>query len=276
MKRRSTYLLTWNPKRFRWAVASTIAEFETSGSTTVRWSCGRTKRIEPGDRLFWLRQGSEPRGILASGTACSRPRTGRHWNPARGGTTQFLQCRLDALVDPESDGVLRLSRLRRGALGLVHWRTQASGIALAAEAAEQLERLWATHLEAVGRAPTGVAEEVASPSLYKEGAITTIAVNRYERDARARKACIAHHGATCAACDFDFATTYGRLGKGYIHVHHIVPLHTMGSTDAVDPVTDLRPVCANCHAMLHRGGVLRSISDLRRCLRRQSATRTRA
>ena len=45
---------------------------------------------------------------------------------------------------------------------------------------------------------------------------------------------------------------YGELGKDFIHVHHIVPLNTIGEEYKVDYKNDLIPVCPNCHAMLHR------------------------
>jgi 5-methylcytosine-specific restriction protein A len=35
-------------------------------------------------------------------------------------------------------------------------------------------------------------------------------------------------------------------------VHHLVKISSSGAEHEVDPVTDLRPVCPNCHAMLHR------------------------
>jgi hypothetical protein len=31
----------------------------------------------------------------------------------------------------------------------------------------------------------------------------------------------------------------------------------------VDPVADLRPVCPNCHAVIHLGGACRSIDEVR-------------
>lgn len=42
------------------------------------------------------------------------------------------------------------------------------------------------------------------------------------------------------------------MGKGFIHVHHIVPLHTIKSDYVVNCATDLIPVCPNCHAILHK------------------------
>ena len=53
-------------------------------------------------------------------------------------------------------------------------------------------------------------------------------------------------------CGFEFGDQYGEWGEGFIHVHHVVPLAKRGERYEVDPVHDLVPVCANCHAMLHR------------------------
>jgi HNH endonuclease len=64
-------------------------------------------------------------------------------------------------------------------------------------------------------------------------------------------------------CDFNFATVYGPLAEGFIHVHHVKPLSEIGAEYEVDPVADLRPVCANCHAIIHLGGECRSIEEAR-------------
>jgi len=55
-----------------------------------------------------------------------------------------------------------------------------------------------------------------------------------------------------AQCGFNFEVAYGPLGEDFIHVHHIVPIGTVGAEYSVDPVKDLIPVCPNCHAMIHR------------------------
>jgi 5-methylcytosine-specific restriction protein A len=44
---------------------------------------------------------------------------------------------------------------------------------------------------------------------------------------------------------------YGERGRGFIHVHHVKPLSKLKRSQKIDPVNDLRPVCPNCHAMLH-------------------------
>jgi len=53
------------------------------------------------------------------------------------------------------------------------------------------------------------------------------------------------------ACNFNFEKTYGEIGKGYIHVHHIKPISESGET-IVNPATDLVVLCANCHSIIHR------------------------
>ena len=95
-------------------------------------------------------------------------------------------------------------------------------------------------------------DEVDQRATLVEGAITCVTVNSFERNPRARAACIRHHGHRCAVCSFDFREAYGPLGEGFIHVHHLVELSAIRSEYQVDPVRDLRPVCPNCHAMLHR------------------------
>jgi predicted HNH restriction endonuclease len=88
---------------------------------------------------------------------------------------------------------------------------------------------------------------------YPEGAKKQITVNSYERNPDARKKCIDHFGAICSVCDFNFEKIYGGIGEGFIHVHHLVEIHTKkGEEYKVDPIKDLIPVCPNCHAMLHK------------------------
>jgi 5-methylcytosine-specific restriction protein A len=105
------------------------------------------------------------------------------------------------------------------------------------------------------------------PGTYPDGAVARVAVNRYERDAEARRACIAHRGTSCAACGFSFEMAYGEVGADFIHVHHVVPASQVGSAYQLDPLTDLVPLCANCHAMAHHGvGSPRSEAELRQMI----------
>jgi len=99
-----------------------------------------------------------------------------------------------------------------------------------------------------------------------EGAVTQVKVNRYERDPKARTACITYYKPVCMICGFDFRLKYGDLGKGFIHVHHVTPLSETGARYQVDPIKDLLPVCPNCHAMLHMTKPPLSVSTLKKLI----------
>ncbi len=116
-----------------------------------------------------------------------------------------------------------------------------------------------------GRLPEEVAE---SPTLF-EGAVRQVTVNAYERNPVTRQRCIAAHGTTCCVCGFSFGAVYGPEAEGYIHVHHIRPMSEVGGEYVVDPVEDLRPVCPNCHAVLHLGGECRTIDEVRQLVAQQ-------
>ena len=85
-----------------------------------------------------------------------------------------------------------------------------------------------------------------------EGAKKQVIVNAYERSPIARQECIEEYGYKCYICDFDFEKVYGEIGKGFIHVHHVKPLSEIEDEYEINPIKDLRPVCPNCHAMLHK------------------------
>ena len=95
-------------------------------------------------------------------------------------------------------------------------------------------------------------EELPEVASLLEGATTTVCVNKFERNSQLREQCVQHWGCKCSVCDFDFSATYGEIGRGFIHVHHVVPLASIRNAHEVDPIKDLIPVCPNCHAMLHR------------------------
>src|SRR5262249_29862814 len=100
----NAYLLTWNPEQWEWADLESMAEQTAEGRPVEgQWSCGNTKRIRPGDRLFLLRQGVEPRGIIAAGWATSGSYESPHWDAARrerGDTALRVNIRFDRILNP--------------------------------------------------------------------------------------------------------------------------------------------------------------------------------
>ena len=55
---------------------------------------------------------------------------------------------------------------------------------------------------------------------------------------------------------------------GVIHVHHLIPLSSVDADYEVDPVRDLRPVCPNCHVVLHHREPPYSLEEARQFLQR--------
>lgn len=122
--------------------------------------------------------------------------------------------------------------------------------------------------EAGGKTTPVIYPEEANPlkDAYWEGKRLKIYVSAQERDPAARAACIAHHGAKCAACGLEFHKRYGGIGIGFIHVHHRKPLGKSTRRRKVDPIKDLIPVCPNCHAMLHTSDPPLTVNRLRKMM----------
>jgi 5-methylcytosine-specific restriction protein A len=187
---------------------------------------------------------------MASGFALGSPFEDGHWSGDPDKTALYIDLRFDVLLHPFQEEILMRSILEER-IPSVHWTPQASGTAIKPEEAAHLEFMWSRHLEEIGLSPIQFSEEISTAERYWEGAVSRIVVNAYERNPRARRACIDYHGCKCAVCGFDFEEVFGEIGKVYIQVHYLKQLAEIGEQYEINPVTDLIPVCPNCHAMLH-------------------------
>ena len=268
----ATYLLTWNPGKWQWPTAEferVLQSLEASGRAEDQWSCGKTKRITPGDRVFLLRQGAEPRGLVASEWVTSNPFPDKHWGASGAFAPQALYVELtwDWL---SATPVIDRRELDSAPFAGVNWNTQSSGISIDSEIAQALELQWGQRTGSLFQTPP---DEITEPQ-YWEGAATVVRVNAYERNAAARAKCIEHYGPRCAVCEIDFATRYGKVGRGFIHVHHLVPVGKIKRQYKIDPVADLRPVCPNCHAVIHRQEPPYTIAEVRKMMMHAGASRS--
>jgi 5-methylcytosine-specific restriction protein A len=259
-----TYLLAWNPNRWVWVnLDNDRMAVRRGGSARQRWSCGKVTHIAPGSRFFLIRLGQEPKGIIGSGRIASAPYKAAHWDLTResGATALFVDVDFDSL---SSKPLIDWGTLNSPPLEGFHWATQMSGIKIPSIQSAALEKLWrsVTPVKEIA-----IPEEVLEGIRFQEGALKKIQVNVYERDARARAACIEHYGHKCSVCDFDFEKVYGEIGVGYIHVHHLIPLSKIVKEYSVDPVKDLRPVCANCHAVIHLRTIPFTIEEVKRFMK---------
>lgn len=70
----------------------------------------------------------------------------------------------------------------------------------------------------------------------------------------------------CAACGFSFAKAYGEAGRAYIEAHHNVPVSEL-SEETVVRISDLSPVCSNCHGLIRRHRPWLTIDQVRSLLK---------
>lgn len=103
---------------------------------------------------------------------------------------------------------------------------------------------------------------VEESGVHTEGHVFVSHCVGYERNRKARQECLKHYGYKCAVCGFDFEKEYGPIGHEFIEVHHIVPVSSIGKAYVVNPVLDLRPLCSNCHSMIHRNSQVLTIDEL--------------
>lgn len=242
------FLLTWNPKKWAWDDRSeAIAQVETTGMYFDRWSVGNRTDLPRGSRVYLMRLGEHPKGLVGCGWSISSPHRTPHWATSRAASGEqalYVGVEFDVLVE---EPILTLDDLGRPPFDVVpSWTPQSSGLELPSEVAQELEAT-------IGRMNPRSATDATQMRLHSEGAKRQFITTSYERNSRARRDCIAHYGASCIICGFDFGKTYGHQFEGHIHVHHLQQVSDIGESYLVDPVKDLRPVCPNCHAALHLG-----------------------
>ena len=254
----SSYLYTWNPERWTWCdQQDAIYRVNNGDQYDMYWSCGNTKRIEIGDIFFLMRLGVEPKGIIGCGYISSRAYTLPHWNEAKAkeGKTAL---RTDLLFKALSEEpIVPLSYLQEK-YPIHTWTPQTGGLSIPYEIADELF--------AIIQSDTMFSfEPVAKKEveLFAEGKAKSVTYKTYDRSPAARQACIEHHGYSCSVCNFNFELTYGKLGSKYIEVHHLKQVADVGEEYLINPINDLRPVCANCHRMLHKTRPPISIEELK-------------
>lgn len=87
---------------------------------------------------------------------------------------------------------------------------------------------------------------------FCEGNKNQVLVNTYERDRRNRAAAVSIHGYRCKACGRTMSEIYGEVANNMIDIHHVIPLSIASENYIPNIITDLLPLCPNCHAIAHR------------------------
>ena len=250
----NAYLLSWNPDVWSWPnLQNNIKTFKQNGELLHSWSTGKRRHLPVGSRVFLIRLGVEPKGIIGSGWTVSEP----YIDDER----RYVRFVFDTLHDKP---LLPLEELKK--ISKFHWSIQGSGVEIPAKTVSVLENTWK---DKQGMRLPPVIEETSNPKHYPEGAVVKTTVNAYERNPAARRDCIAHYGTACIVCGFEFGEFYGSSMADYIQVHHLIPLSSLGKQYRVNPVHDLRPVCPNCHAVIHSTQPPLSIYEVKKLVSRR-------
>jgi 5-methylcytosine-specific restriction protein A len=209
-----TYLFVWNPKRWTWeTLEQDIEKVNLTGKCFQRWSCGNTKSIQRGDRIFLVKVGTEPKGIIGAGFATTEPFLERHWS-GENKVASYIDIDFEVLLNSDKEPILTLNILKTGNLSQYSWIPQASGISIRPELADELEAVWFDFLttQKIRHNPFVPAENETQKT-YTEGTPNQVTLTKYERNPFARKKCIAHFGLSCVVCDFNFEKTYGLFAQ---------------------------------------------------------------
>ena len=252
-KKMKTFLFAWNPKKWDWTtLEQNIDEIEQTGRTSLRWSVISHKKISPGDRAFLVRLGKEPKGIMASGFVSTSPFLSKHWS-GEDKLVYRVMIDFEVILNPAFEPLLSIDVLNQGGLAKTDWTPQSSGIEINSEVTDELEAVWFDFLTTQGiRHNPFIETDNDEQKVYTEGTPNQVLVTKYERNPYARKTCIDYYGLSCYVCQFNFENKYGELGKDFIHVHHLKQISEIGKQYIINPIDDLRPVCPNCHAMIHK------------------------
>jgi 5-methylcytosine-specific restriction protein B len=139
-----TWLLSWNPERWRWQSLAVDRQSTAAGRTvTDRWSCA-SGQVKEGDTVYLVRVGVPPRGVVARGTVLKAPYEAPHYDPARakaGDPASYVDVEFNAIRDAEKDPVVSIEELSAAAPDQT-WSPQASGIIIAPPAAKVITELW--------------------------------------------------------------------------------------------------------------------------------------
>ena len=144
-----TWLFTWNPLRWSWddrydGYEEMIRQIAQVGKAYATWSCGVNRSIKEGDRVFLIRLGLEPRGIMASGHAATGVFVGPHWDSPRGikgDLSKRVYIEFDKIIDPVNDFILGMDELKQISPTFC-WSSQASRIQIPEEIANEVECIW--------------------------------------------------------------------------------------------------------------------------------------
>lgn len=229
----ASYLLLWNPDRFSFDdLPRLIDRLDAGERPQDNWSTGVRRSMPIGSKVFLLRVGQEPKGIVGEAFTTGDPVAGRHWQGD--GEAVYVSLRWTSLIDPSVEPPLDRAGLP------IPERVQGGGIEIAPEDAALIEAAWGEHLARLeGAATISVVEGQEVVGLRRH--------RRRERSLRGAKL-EASVDLVCEVCGLNLDERFGDAASRIIEVHH---LHPIGDGERVTTLDDLALVCPTCHRYIH-------------------------
>lgn len=182
--------------------------------------------------------------------------------------TKFSQKVRNLKSHRESNGMAEYTDLSPAGV----YTLTAAGEACLEENLEQVEYLFSNAFEdeevlavvrAIESTPAGRRRVIVyrEEDMVSEGRLTRRETAGRTRSQRLRTAALEHYrgadGAIrCTVCGFCFAERYGELGEDFAEFHHERPVYQYEDEGMeeylAEAVERIKPLCANCHRMIHR------------------------
>lgn len=266
----ATFLVLWNPNRWEWG---NLPNYANGLEREITWSCGNTKKISKGDRIFMVHLGQEPRGIFASGKALSKP----YKNGRRSKTPRSIDMELDRFIDPGKNEILDREKLIRM---VSHnypsverpWTFRGGGVEIPPTIAVKLEKVWQDFLSKANGPEKYAPSQKTTEEFDKEQADRESQAEKLSDEALQKKAlaasskCPVSEGRAKQFARNPYVAAYAkRRTKGicqlcsspapfnnkannpHLETHHIIWLSKGGE----DSIQNTVALCPNCHRKMH-------------------------
>ena len=146
---------------------------------------------------------------------------------------------------------------------------------------DNLASLFSFQLEKTHKILSGMAEGrrvtvLTDETMISEGRIEMVKKYAKKRSKALRDAAVKYYTRNghieCCACSLEFSSHYGAIGKNYIEIHHLNPICEYDGEvrlDLDEAIRELRPLCANCHRVVHLHNPILSIQAVQDALQAQ-------
>lgn len=238
----NNFLLTWNPKKSNWASEGYnefVLKTQKGELPECDWSCGNTKKIRVGARVYILRQGKDHPGLFGSG------RVVRELHRVKSKWPWQVGVAWDVMLPVEK--VLPREKLLKGLLSKTLVNSQRSGVGIDEIAANLLEKAWSIHSKRTER----LSIRARAVDAVREG--ETVEQTRFvrKRDRQIRDQALDHSQGVCEVCGVDFSKKLEGKALRVLQVHHRKQLGWSDNKSQLTKPSDLAVVCANCHLLIH-------------------------